>query len=51
MFVTVTGDDVIYIEGNYDGVSIIDGNFTIEDSDHPSYVTNTEYASYYCIAN
>ena len=31
-------DDVTYSEGDYDGVLIIDGNFTIEDYDHPTYV-------------
>ena len=38
-------DDVMYIEDDYDGVPIIDGNFTIEDFDHSSYVTNTVHAS------
>ena len=40
----MTDGDVTYFEGDYDGVPIIDGNFTIEDFDHPSYVT-TVYKS------
>ena len=41
VLVIMTGDDVTYVEGYYGGVPIIDGNFTIEDSDHASYVTIT----------
>ena len=45
VLVIMTDDDITYVEGYYGGVPIIDGNFTIEDSDHPSYVTITVYVN------